>query len=71
MTALSSLKRWLPLIALAGAMVLARVFGLHEYLSFKTIGLNYQDMKAFIVKRLGSLGVAKSKVLFSENKDGF
>ena len=48
MTALSSLKRWLPLIALAGAMVLARVFGLHEYLSFKTIGLNYDSLQAFI-----------------------
>jgi uncharacterized membrane protein YdjX (TVP38/TMEM64 family) len=48
MTATSSLKRWLPLIALAGAMVLARAFGLQEYLSFKTIGLNYDSLQAFI-----------------------
>lgn len=48
MPALSSLKRWLPLIALAGAMVLARAFGLQEYLSFKTIGLNYDSLQAFI-----------------------
>lgn len=48
MTAASSLKRWLPLIALAGAMVLARVFGLQEYLSFKAIGQNFESMQAFI-----------------------
>ena len=30
-----------------------------------------KEMKSFIVKRLGSLGIQKSKLLFSENKDGF
>jgi uncharacterized membrane protein YdjX (TVP38/TMEM64 family) len=48
MTAASSLKRWLPLIALAGAMVLARAFGLQEYLSFKAIGQNFESLQAFI-----------------------
>ena len=30
-----------------------------------------KEMNSFIVKRLGSLGIQKSKLLFSENKDGF
>ena len=52
MFASSSIKRWLPLIALAGAMVLARAFGLHEYLSFKTIGLNYDSLQAYVGSNL-------------------
>lgn len=52
MNAPSSFKRWLPLLALAGAMVLARVFGLHEYLSFKAIGLNYDSLQAYVANDL-------------------
>ena len=48
MNALGSIKRWLPLIALAGAMVLARALGLQEYLSFKAIGQNFESLQAFI-----------------------
>jgi uncharacterized membrane protein YdjX (TVP38/TMEM64 family) len=48
MTASSSLKRWLPLIGLVAAAVLARVMGWDQYLSFKTIGLNYDSLQTFI-----------------------
>lgn len=44
----SALKRWLPLVVLAGAMALMFALGWHKYLSFKTIGLNYDALKAFI-----------------------
>lgn len=33
-------------------MLLARAFGLQEYLSFKTIGLNYDSLQAFIANNL-------------------
>jgi uncharacterized membrane protein YdjX (TVP38/TMEM64 family) len=44
------LKRWLPvaLIFLATALVFA--MGWHKYLSFKTIGLNYEALQAFIAE---------------------
>lgn len=58
MTALDPLKRWLPLIALAAAMLAARTFGLQEYLSFKTIGLNYDSLQAFIAEHfLAAIGL--------------
>lgn len=41
-------KRWLPLLVLVALMVLTFAFGWHKYLSFKTIGLNYEAMKSFI-----------------------
>ena len=44
----SSLGRWLPLIALAALMALVFAMGWHKYLSFKTIGLNYEALKTFI-----------------------
>lgn len=44
----SSLGRWLPLIALAAIMALVFAMGWHKYLSFKTIGLNYEALKTFI-----------------------
>jgi uncharacterized membrane protein YdjX (TVP38/TMEM64 family) len=44
----SALRRWLPLIGLVVLMVLAFVMGWHKYLSFKTIGLNYDMLKGFI-----------------------
>jgi len=48
----SGLFRWLPLAAVAGLMVLAFSMGWHNYLSFKTIGLNYEAMRAFIADNL-------------------
>ncbi len=44
--------RWLPLIALAALMVLVFAMGWHKYLSFKTIGLNYDALKTFIAGNL-------------------
>ncbi len=53
-----TLKRWLPLIVLSVAMLAARALGLHEYLSFKTIGLNYDSLQAFIAGNwLGALAL--------------
>lgn len=46
------LRRWLPLIALAALMALAFSMGWHEYLSFKTVGLNYEAMRDFIGNNL-------------------
>jgi len=58
MTALGSLKRWIPLVVLALAMVLARVMGWDQYLSFKTIGLNYESLQAFIAENfLAAIGL--------------
>jgi uncharacterized membrane protein YdjX (TVP38/TMEM64 family) len=42
------LRRWLPLIALVALMALVFAMGWHKYLSFKTIGLNYDMLKGFI-----------------------
>ncbi len=44
--------RWLPLIVLAGLMVLAFSMGWHKYLSFKTVGLNYEALQNFISDNL-------------------
>ncbi len=44
----SALRRWAPLVILAALMVLVFSMGWHEYLSFKTIGLNYEALKGFI-----------------------
>jgi uncharacterized membrane protein YdjX (TVP38/TMEM64 family) len=44
----ANLKRWLPLIALAALMALVFAFGWQKYLSFKTIGLNYEALQSFI-----------------------
>ena len=41
-------RRWLPLAALLGLMALAFAMGWHKYLSLKTIGLNYEALKAFV-----------------------
>lgn len=48
----SSLAKWLPLVALAGIMALTYAMGWHRYLSFKTIGLNYESMQVFIAGNL-------------------
>ena len=46
------LRRWLPLIGLVTLMALAFAMGWHKYLSFKTIGLNYDLLKGFIGEHL-------------------
>ncbi|MGD9786072.1 MAG: TVP38/TMEM64 family protein [Hyphomicrobiaceae bacterium] len=48
----SSLRRWAPLIIIVALMALAWGLGLHKYLSFKTIGLNYEALKAFIADNI-------------------
>ena len=44
----SVLRRWAPLIVLGALMAFAFLMGWHKYLSFKTIGLNYDAMKEFV-----------------------
>ena len=44
----SGIKRWLPLAALAALMALVFAMGWHKYLSFRTIGLNYDALQDFI-----------------------
>jgi uncharacterized membrane protein YdjX (TVP38/TMEM64 family) len=48
----AGLKRWLPLVLLAAVMALAFAMGWHRYLSFKTIGLNYDLLKGYIAGNL-------------------
>ena len=43
-----SLKRWLPLVAIVAVAGLVVAMGWHKYLSFKTIGLNYEALRGFI-----------------------
>ena len=45
---LDHLRRWGPLIALVLLMVLVFAMGWHKYISFETIGTNYQVLKDFI-----------------------
>lgn len=42
------LKRLLPLVVLAAIMALGYTMGWHKYLSFKTIGVNYDFLKSYI-----------------------
>jgi uncharacterized membrane protein YdjX (TVP38/TMEM64 family) len=42
------LKRALPLLILAAIMALGYAMGWHKYLSFKTIGVNYEYLKSVI-----------------------
>lgn len=51
-TAGSPLRRWLPLAAIVSLAGVAFYFDVHKLLSFKTIGLNYADLKAFIAQNL-------------------
>lgn len=48
----SGLGRWLPLIVLVAMMGLVFGMGWHKYLSFKTIGVNYDALQAFIGQNL-------------------
>lgn len=47
-----SWRRWAPLIAIALLMVLVFAMGWHKYLSFETIGNNYDALKGFISANL-------------------
>jgi len=47
-TQTSSVKRWLPLLALAAAMAIVFGMGWHRLLSFETIGRNFSDLRSFI-----------------------
>ncbi len=47
-----ALRRWAPLIVLAALMALVFAMGWHKYLSFKTIGLNYETLRGFIANNL-------------------
>ena len=42
--------RWLPLLILAALMAFGFAMGWHKYLSFKTIGVNYDYLKSFIAE---------------------
>lgn len=42
--------RWLPLAVIGALMALAFAMGWHKYLSFKTIGVNYDLIKGFIAQ---------------------
>ncbi len=44
----SDLRKWLPVLALAAITAVAYTMGWHRLLSFKTIGLNYADLKFYI-----------------------
>lgn len=46
----SPLRRWAPLLILSAFMVMAFALGWHKYLSFKTIGVNFEALKAFIAQ---------------------
>jgi uncharacterized membrane protein YdjX (TVP38/TMEM64 family) len=48
----SSWSKWLPLIVLGGVMALTFAMGWHKFLSFKTIGLNYESIQSFIANNL-------------------
>lgn len=53
-TGRAALRRWLPLAVLAALMALAFSMGWHKYLSFKTVGLNYEAMQGFIGENLAA-----------------
>jgi uncharacterized membrane protein YdjX (TVP38/TMEM64 family) len=51
-TMAAGLKRWLPLLALAAVTAFVFAMGWHKLLSFKTIGVNYEAIRAFIAENL-------------------
>lgn len=53
-----SFQRLLPLVVIVVAAGLIVAMGWHKYLSFKTIGLNYETLRAFIGQNLlGALAI--------------
>jgi len=59
----AQLRKWLPLAMLGAFMAVAMAMGWHRYLSLKTIGLNYDALKAFIAGHL-VLGLAYYVALY-------
>ena len=51
-SARSAIGRWAPVLGLVAFMLLAFAMGWHKYLSFKTVGLNYHALKAYIDESL-------------------
>lgn len=48
----SAMRRYLPVIVLAAVMAVVLGMGWHKYLSFKTIGLNFELLKGFVSDNL-------------------
>jgi|LNFM01.1.fsa_nt_gb uncharacterized membrane protein YdjX (TVP38/TMEM64 family) len=48
----SSMRRWLPLVALVAVAVLVVAMGWHKLLTLKNIGLNYEALRHFITHNL-------------------
>lgn len=48
--ATGALKRWLPLVIIVALMAIAFAMGWHKYLSFKTVGVNYDALKSYIAE---------------------
>ncbi len=47
-----SVLRWLPILIIAVVMTIVMAAGWHRYVSFQSIGLNYEAMKIFIKDNL-------------------
>lgn len=57
-TSAGALGRWLPLAGLVALMAVAFAMGWHKLLTFKTVGLNYDALKAFVDRNmLGAVGL--------------
>jgi uncharacterized membrane protein YdjX (TVP38/TMEM64 family) len=50
--AVPSWRRWLPVAVLVACMALAFAMGWHRLISFKTVGLHYDELRAFIANHL-------------------
>jgi uncharacterized membrane protein YdjX (TVP38/TMEM64 family) len=46
--------RWLPLVLVAGVAAVVLATGWHDRLSFKTIGLNYEALRAFVAGHMAA-----------------
>lgn len=57
------LHRWLPLLIVIGAIALAWIFGLHDYLSFAMVADNRQALRAFVSENF-SLSIAAYALLY-------
>jgi uncharacterized membrane protein YdjX (TVP38/TMEM64 family) len=47
-------RQWLPLVALAAIACIVFTVGWHEYLSLKTVGLNYEALRKYISANLAA-----------------
>ncbi|MGH1420146.1 MAG: TVP38/TMEM64 family protein [Hyphomicrobiaceae bacterium] len=48
----AGIGRWIPLIIILATMALVFAMGWHKYLSFKTVGVNYEAARQFIADNL-------------------